>query len=319
MGPIRARTEQMLRLTDLFDMLRSALIGAGRVLHRGLGLVEGRRTMAWTLLAGVTVGLTLLASAGPGTSEALPLSQGLPAWILAALLVLALLLVPMPAVALGVVLGAGLLSGYVLWSSAELQGLPAEDFVALPIVQDPAAIAVAALVKPLAGLVVVAILTISVLQAPGEGAGDPRARLLDVPPRVGSEPLLLGLAFLIANFIIAGLRSTTLAVALPPEVLRPALCLIGGGVLVAVFARRPLRLAASVLVALIGFEMIYARIDPGLVVTGGLAAFQILLAILASLFVSPDAVHGPEMLPASGPEPGASTESGAARKAKAQG
>jgi hypothetical protein len=75
--------------------------------------------------------------------------------------------------------------------------------------------------------------------------------------------------------------------------------LCAGGVLTAVFAGSSLRLAIGVLAALAGFELIYARIDPGLLITGGLAVFQMTFALVASLFLGP---APPESAPA-GSEP----------------
>ena len=54
------------------------------MLHQSLGLVEGHRTMALTLLAAVAVGLTLMAGATPLPVEATPTRpRGLVLWLAA--------------------------------------------------------------------------------------------------------------------------------------------------------------------------------------------------------------------------------------------
>jgi hypothetical protein len=82
-----------------------------------------------------------------------------------------------------------------------------------------------------------------------------------------------------------GIHSVSLPVALPVGILRPALVLAVGGVLTAATARSPLRLACGVLLALTGFEMAYAHVDPGVLITAGLATFQLLLAVVAAYVV----------------------------------
>ena len=271
----RRRVSRLLRLTELFDGLRTALIQAGRVIHHSLGLVEGHRTMALTLLAAVGVGLTVLAGAGPlpervGTGLD---GVGLILWSAATLIAVVNLLVTLRLVTLAMLLASYLLVAGVLLVSG---GTPT-----------PAALVISALVKGLAGIVVVAILAISVVQLGSDGVVDRsrRSPLLAVEPSDRNEVLLRLLALSIAVLLTGSLHATTLQPTLPDTVLRPALTLIVGGVLTAIFARSPLRLAVSVLIALCGFELIYARLDPGLFMTGSLAAFHILFAILASLYV----------------------------------
>jgi hypothetical protein len=103
-----------------------------------------------------------------------------------------------------------------------------------------------------------------------------------------SEPsprLVPGLAVVTAGVILFGVHSVVAPKALSDAVLQPAVTLPAAGALTVVFARTPLRLAAGALAILTAFELAYARLDPGLVVTGGLAVFQLLFAIVASYFV----------------------------------
>ncbi|MCB0215057.1 MAG: hypothetical protein H6648_02095 [Caldilineae bacterium] len=271
----RRRVSRLLRLTELFDGMRTALIQTGRMIHRSLGLVEGHRTMALTLLAAVGVGLTVLAGAGPLPDPVGPGLDGVGMilWGVATLIAVVNLLVTRRLVTLIILWVSYLLVAAVLLVSG---GTPT-----------PAALVVSALVKGLAGIVVVAILSISVVQLGADGAAGAarRAPLLAAEPSDRNETPLRLLALCIAVLLTGSLHATTLQPTLPDMVLRPALTLIVGGVLTAIFARSPLRLAVSVLVALCGFELIYARLDPGLFMTGSLAAFHILFAILASLYV----------------------------------
>jgi hypothetical protein len=45
--------------------------------------------------------------------------------------------------------------------------------------------------------------------------------------------------------------------------------------------------------ALTAFEIAYARLDPGLVITGGLGAFQLTFAVVASYFLGLGLDEGP--------------------------
>ncbi len=266
---------QLLGLTALFDALRTGLIQGGRLLHRSLGLVEGHRTMAITLLAAVAVGLTLMVGSAPAAqpSSLEPLGIGL--WIAAIAIAGLNLFATQRWVTLSVLLASYLLgAGALLLTGSR------------PL---PSWLLISAMIKPLAGIVVVAILAISLAQlsaeSPSSATEGPRSPLLQSEPTDRSERLLRLLALAIAVLLVGGLRSVTLGEVLSDALLRPALTLVAGAVLTAIFARSTLRLSVAVLVALCGFEMIYARLDPGLIMTGGLAVFHILFAILASLSV----------------------------------
>jgi hypothetical protein len=157
---------------------------------------------------------------------------------------------------------------------------------------------IVALIKVRGGAIVLAILAISVPRADGDGrlpSAASRLRQLSDVPLEGAARLLAMLALAVALLLAYGVPAPNspeaLAAALPAALLRPAMTLVAGGLLCVLFARSPLRLAAGVLLALVGFELIYARLDPGLVVTGGLAVFQLLFAIVASHFVDLDAAR----------------------------
>ena len=91
------------------------------------------------------------------------------------------------------------------------------------------------------------------------------------------------------QFVVTAIAPATFSDALPGGLMPMALVLIAGGVLTAVFARSPLQLAAGVLLALAGFDLIYARLEGGLLITGGLAVFQLAFAIVAGAFIGLDA------------------------------
>lgn len=270
----RMRFLRILRLTELFDGLRTGLIGLGRILHRSLGLVEGHRTMAWTLLAGVTVGLALLAGTRPVVdAPAVAASTfGIALWIVSIGIAGVLLFVPLRLATL-----LTLLASYLLGSAALLIGGQASAMTTI-----------SALILPLAGLVVVAILSISLIQVGDPGDGSPMPTLLIREPGDRSEGILRWISFGIAVLIVGSVQATSLPEALSADLLRPALTLVAGGILAAIFARSTLRLAVAVLFALVGFGMVYASLDPGLVMTGGMAVFQIFFAMLASLFIGLD-------------------------------
>lgn len=268
---------QVLRLTDLFDGLRSLSIRAGRWVHDSLGFTEGERAMAWTLLAVVAVGAAML-DAPPATVDT---SGSAPI----ALVVLA--------VAIGV--AAAMLVGETPFTTlaALLCGYGLAAFILLSTSRGgPAMVAAVVSIKSVAGLVVVAILVISVLQAPADrnlaGAAQRLQRLS--PAAAARESRLLPLLALATAVVVAsGIPSITLPEALPQPLLHVALVMIAGGTLTVVFARTPLRLTGGVLLALTGFELVYAQVEPGLLITGGLAVFQLAFAIVAAAFVGAEA------------------------------
>jgi hypothetical protein len=101
-----------------------------------------------------------------------------------------------------------------------------------------------------------------------------------------SERLLPVFSLGAAGLLAYGMHSAAVPdQLLPAALLKPALMLAGGGILTAVFARTALQLSCGVILVLIGFELAYTRLDPGLLITGGLASFQLLLAIVASHFL----------------------------------
>jgi hypothetical protein len=270
------RLRRRLWLTRPARRLLASVIRAGAAVQSWSGLGEVRRTMAWTLLAVVLSGTAMIVALSPAHRPVVPpAATGGPAAVafLVAAVIAAVLVLSSSAMLTLVALAAGYLVA-ALWP------VIAADFA-------PGAVTVAA-IKLLVGAIVVAILAISLLQ-------DPRhQRLADAARRLrqlrgaaaeGRDRALPALAVLAGLVISFGLHSTTFVDQLPDAVLRPAAALITGGLLGLVFARSVLRLVAGVLLALIGFEVIYARLDDGLMVTGGLAAFQLLFAIVASLFV----------------------------------
>jgi len=146
------------------------------------------------------------------------------------------------------------------------------------------------------------MLALSILQAPIDRRLVAAARRLGqvqaAPRRALSERLVPVLALAIVALVGLGMQPAVLAPYVGPGVLRVGVVLVAGGVVATVFAGSALKLAAGVLIALIGSEAIYASLDPGLLVTGGLAGLQLLFTIVASFFIGQSPlVGGPEGQP----------------------
>lgn len=273
----REATLRLVGLTEAFDGVRTLLIRLGRIVHNSVGLIEGRGMMAWTLLAALVTGAVLLESPVPAAGAGAPA----PGWQAFAPLALAMI------VAAGMLLAASplatlaaLVVGYVL---VFIMHLSLAAFAAA----DP--LVATAMIQLVAGLVVVAILAISVLQGPSDrrrGHGSPRWRSLGVAQGPAVERRLPAVGLAVALLGITGISSAAQPLTLPETVLQPALALIAGGALTAVFARTPLRLTGGVMLAWCGFGLVYARLETGLLIGGGLAAFQLLFAIVSSAFVA---------------------------------
>lgn len=282
--PSRAENQramaQVLRLTDIFDGLRSASIRAGRWLHDSLGFTEGERAMAWTLLAAVAIGAAMLdiPPANDSTQSIAP--QALAALAVAIMVSTTMLVGGTPFATLAALVGGYGLATFVLLSTST---------------GGPAAVAAVITIKGVSGLVVVAILVISVLQAPADRnlAGAAHRLQRPSPAAASRESRLLPLlALATAVVVVNGIPSVTLPVALPQPLLHVALVMIAGGALTVVFARTPLRLTGGVLLALTGFELVYAQIEPGLLISGGLAVFQLAFAIVAAAYVGVESPVG---------------------------
>ena len=299
------RQRRMQRTLLLDHWLRDVLarfIRSGEMVQARTGWVDSGRTMAWTLLAVTVTGTAMMALGVTSTTDVpMPAPAGpllaIVLFLAAAVLAGILVLGSAPALTLGALAGAYLLVAAVILNAAGISAGSA----AVP----SSIVVIVALVKVLAGLLVVVILAVSVLQAPGaHRAGGTARRLGDLGalgglgslrglhglPLARAERMLPATALMVAMVVAYGLAglpvaTSSLGLALTATVLRPALALVAGGALTMLFARTPLRLAGGVLMALAGFELIYARLDPGLVITAGLALFQLLLAILASSFV----------------------------------
>lgn len=268
-GRRRARARELLLLTGAFEGAQQLLLRGGAVVQLRGGLVDGRRSIAITVLGGLAVGGVMLS----GVPGAPPPNGGAAAAVLvvvAAVLVAILLLHGAPAAKLGALVVAYGVAAWMLWAA-----------------QVPA---VVSLIKLLVGWLVVGMLAISVLQAPIDRrlvAAARRLREIEGPARSGSDRIipLLSLAVVVVAAFGIWVHVAPPGEGLPPAVVEPAIVLFGGGVLVLIFAASALELACGVLLSLLGAEVAYALVDPGLVVTGGLAVFDMLFAILASFFV----------------------------------
>jgi hypothetical protein len=265
----RTSARRLLRLTELADAAARAVVWAGGALQGATGLAEGRRARMWTLVAVVVIAVMALnppiEPGGPAAAVPWPAT----ALLLAAGAVAAVMLLTRRADA---TLGA-LAAGYALLVGAlVVSGVPA----------------VVAAIKLVAGALVVAMLALAVAEMPIDRHVARRAHRLRTLGRaelgVPARPVL-ALALATALVTVLGIHAVSLPLEVPDTVLHPALALVAGGVLTAVTARSPLRLVSGVLLALVGFEMAYARLDPGLLIAAGLAMFELLLAVVASYFL----------------------------------
>lgn len=269
--------------TALIRRLLASVVRSGQAVLRRSGLAEARRTMAWTLLAVVLTGTAMIVVLSPARRA--PIELGTPTVLAALFFLAAAVITSILVLSRGVIAPlSALAAGYVL--EAALLAV-AGDLTATMITL--------AFIKLLVGAIVVGILVISLLQDPRHqrlAEAAQRMRVLRGPAVEGQNRILPALAVLVGLVLSYGLHSSSLAETLPDAVLHPAAALIAGGLLSLVFARSALRIVVGVLLALVGFELIYARLDAGLVVTGGLAAFQLLFAIVASSFVGLGAEAG---------------------------
>ncbi len=265
------RTRRALRLREPITAAARVLVRGGAFIQLRSGLVAGRRSLALTLLAVVATGVALM-DAGPSGSAAAWPPLGQVAGLVAAVgIVGAAVLVRSPAAAL-----LSLAAAYGLGAAAVLGA-------------DGGPRGVIAAIKIIVGLIVVSMLALSILQAPIDRRLVAAARRLGraqaAPRRALSERLVPFLALAIVALVGLGMQPAVLAPYVGPGVLRVGAVLVAGGVVAAVFAAGALQLAVGVLIALIGSEAIYASLDPGLLVTGGLAGLQLLFAIVASFFI----------------------------------
>lgn len=258
-----------LDLTPAVDAAAGGVIHLGSQLQRASGLVEGRRALAWTLLAVIAVALV-------------PLRAPTSATTIDARVVAILLLCAIPAATVAVagrpsIILAALGATYVLAAGLLLSaGTP--WFIAGIVI--------------LMGVFVLAILAVSVVQAPDQelrpAAAARRLAVLQGERDVGWS-LVPAITVIGAAVVLAGVKSVVAADRLPDIILQASLLLGAGGVVAVVLARGPLRLSAGVLMTTTAFSLAYARLDPGLIVTGALAAFQLLFALVASYFVGDSA------------------------------
>lgn len=283
------RTRRVLRLREPINALGRAMVRSGAMLQLRSGLVAGRRSLALTLLAVVATSLALVGSEAARPTPAWPPVGQFALIALAMVIVGAVILPRAPAATLGA-LGAA----YVLGTFIVLGG-------------DGGARGVIAAIKLIVGLIVVSMLALSILQAPierRERRGERRIdrQLMAAARQLGqvkggsgrawSERLVPALALGIVALVGLGMQPSVLAPHVGAGVLRIGIVLVAGGVVGTVFAASALQLAASVLLALIGSEAIYASLDPGLLVTGGLAGIQLLFTIVASFFIGQSPVAG---------------------------
>lgn len=260
-----------LRLVGMLDILGGGLVRAGTTVQSRSGLAEGRRSMALTALGAMATGAAVFARAVPGPASA-PV-PGLPAWVAMATAAAccALVVLARPA--------AAKLAGLVLALATSAALLLATGVPAVIVV-----------VKVLVGLLVVGMLALSVLQAPIDRRLVHAARRLRAIGESGPSDRLrtvAGIALAILVVGALGLAGGEIlgGPSIPPVLLQTAVVLVGGGILAATFSHDVLELTCGVLLVLIGAEVVYANYDAGLVVSGALAVFQMLFALVASYFL----------------------------------
>ncbi|MBK6769921.1 MAG: hypothetical protein IPG72_13105 [Ardenticatenales bacterium] len=284
------RTRRALRLREPINATGRVLVRSGELLQLRSGLVAGRRSLALTLLAVVATSVALVGGDAAGPAPAWP-PVGQIALLALAIGISATVILPRaPALTLG-----GLGAAYVLGAVVVFGG-------------DGGARGVIAAIKLIVGLIVVTMLSLSILQAPLDQQTDRRTerridrqivstarRLRQVTGTAGrmrSDRLVPALALAIVALVGLGMQPGVLAPYVGAGVLRIGIVLAGGGVIGTVFAGSALQLAASVLLALIGSEAIYASLDAGLLVSGGLAGLQLLFTIVASFFIGQSPLAG---------------------------
>ncbi len=264
----RQRLRRALSLTVLARGLADGVVRLGAVAQQASGMIEGRRSRAWTLLAVVVTGALMLA---PPTSEA---AHGLgrdpasavvlfAAWVAGAAVVLS----GRPATTLAAVAAGYILVGAILVAESDLWAGAAMVLVT--------------------GALAVAILALAEIQAPNVPSVGVAAQRLLAATEDFHDPGRVVLALALAAGLVAayGIHSVSMPQKLPDAVLHPALALAIAGVLTAATARAPLRLAGGVLLALAAFQLAYAQLDPGVTMAAGLTVFQLLFAVIISYFV----------------------------------
>jgi hypothetical protein len=269
-GQVAQRTvsRRLLRLTPVAELVAQGVPRAGAALQQASGLIQGRRVRVWTFLAVVVVAVLPLRPSSTGSVGSAGGLATLLVLAMATLTAAAMLLSSRPGVTLGALaLGYGLTSALLVATSGLLA---------------------VGLIYALAGTAVVVILAMAVAQMPIDRHLARAARRLGTL-RGGTEAttdrLVLTLALAVAVLVALGIQSVSFPLDLPAEILRTTWVLVAGGVLTTLTARSPLRLLSGVFLAIAGFQLAYARLDPGVLVAAGLAMFQLVFAVVAAYYV----------------------------------
>ncbi len=271
------RLREVVELHWLGSAAASFAIALGIGMQRAAGFSSPRRAMAWTLLAVLLVtGWFVLIGFPDAGGDAVPL----PSWTMLAYLSLV-------AVVIAVVLGTT---------------APPITLVALAIGQllsalwlgwagGQATIPLIATIYGLVGLLAVGILASSLGAVPAPTAVRSAMRRLRVRQTAtatatgdGRGMALIALAVVLVLVCTAELPVPKDLI--PIAALRPALLYAIGGALVVIFARTALQLVAGVLLAYSGFQLGYAQIDSGLLITFALSAFHLLFALVAAYYLA---------------------------------
>jgi hypothetical protein len=265
----RRGLRRALRLTRAATILGTFLVRGGAFVDRMSGLLESRRAMTWTVMAATVVSAAMVVGPRVGPPQAPATALGNAVFVLAGATGATLVLAAAPAITIGTLAAGYLVTAAVQW----LTDVPTQVVV----------------LELVGGLLSAVILAVGLLQTPSDRRWVGAARRLAAASSLREghpDRLLPTLALAVALIVSYGMQSTALGEELSPQVVRTAFALASCGVVAVVFARSAVRLAGGVLLALAGFEIAYAQLDPGLLVSGSLAAFQLLFAVIASYYVA---------------------------------
>ncbi len=270
------RLRELVALDWLGDALTRPVIAIGVGVQRAAGFASPRRAMAWTLLAVLVVSGWLILTGFPG-----PTSQptSLPPWpTLAYLAVIAAVIGLIASASAPAITLAGLAASQLL--SAVWLVMGGGRQATIPLI---------GVIYGLVGLLAVGILALSLSEAPPSATVRStvrRFRVRHAPAGGGDQRGMVLIALAIVLVMICSADLPVSEELVPLFTLRPALLYAIGGALVVIFARTALQLVVGVLLAYIGFQMGYAQIDAGLLVTFGLSAFHLLFALVAAYYVA---------------------------------
>lgn len=273
------RLRALVALDGLFDGFGAALHAVGTALQRAAGFASPRRAMAWTLLSVFVITALMLLTGFPGTAQDGSLLQTPSASTLAYLLVATMVI--------------GLVASQPR-PQASLSGLAASQLLAAGWLVvagglSQATLPLIGIIYGLIGLLAVGILALSLSATPEAAAVPariPRLRWQQLEPSGDGQRWLAIISLLIVLILVSSSQLPDLSEVIPPDSLRPALLYAVGGAMVVIFAATALQLVVGVLLTWTGFQLGYAYLDPGLLITFSLSSFQLLFALVAAYYLA---------------------------------